>query len=390
MYLSARDTKVWLALLLVLLLSGCHETLEEPTVEPTVASRTLVVFMPWSTNMKEFFDENVAGIEQAMAQRDLRDERVVVCIATSTTHAALVELRHEGGMSHRDTLRHIAQPDFTTEAAIAQLLTDIKGIAPAHRYAMIVGGHGMAWIPKAEWKRSAYSRVRHGARPLTRWIGGLAPMYQIDIETLAEGIRLSGTTLDYLLFDDCHMSSVEVAYALRHVARYIVACPTEVMAFGFPYHLCGQYLFGEPDFERLCATFHDFYSHYSVPCGTVAVTDCAQLDHLAAVVRSIHASTAPTAYDSSEVQPMDGYTPPLFLDLEDTYRHCGADSTLLAALHEQLGRTVVAKACTNYYFSAASSALYSIRSFSGLTTSEASTNATAAAKTTTQWYRATH
>lgn len=391
LYLSARDTKIlFTILLLTLSMVGCHDDTEETLREQPPARRTLVMFMPWSTNMKDYFEANVAGMEQAMADRELADERVVVCIATTSTHAAIVELRRENGRSVRDTLQHISNPDFTTSSAIGRMLLDIKKYAPAKNYALVMGGHGMAWIPAVVWKKSAYSRVKHSARPLTRWIGGLDSMYQIDIPILADGIKSAGMTMDFILFDDCYMSSVEVAYDLREVTHYVIACPTEIMAFGFPYQLCGRYLFCEPDFQKLCSSFYDFYSAYEMPCGTVAVTDCTELDRLAAVVRSIHEVAGPIIDEEGEVQQMDGYSPPLFYDLEDTYLHACADSTLLASLHDQLERTVVAKSCTNYYFSATSGALYKIRHFSGINTSEPSANSIVESKTTTAWYRATH
>lgn len=41
--------------------------------------------------------------------------------------------------------------------------------------------------------------------------------------------------MEYILFDDCYMSSLEAAYDLRHVTRHLIACPTEIMAYGMPY-----------------------------------------------------------------------------------------------------------------------------------------------------------
>lgn len=57
--------------------------------------------------------------------------------------------------------------------------------------------------------------------------------------------------MEYILFDDCYMSSLEVAYELRHVTNYMIACPTEVMVFGMPYSTIGKYLLSENQITKL-------------------------------------------------------------------------------------------------------------------------------------------
>ena len=52
--------------------------------------------------------------------------------------------------------------------------------------------------------------------------------------------------MEYILFDDYYMSSLEVApmgYVMQSTIR--IACPTEVMVFGMPYSTIGKYLLSE-------------------------------------------------------------------------------------------------------------------------------------------------
>ena len=100
--------------------------------------------------------------------------------------------------------------------------------------------------------------------------------------------------MEYILFDDCYMSSLEVAYELRHVTNYMIACPTEVMVFGMPYSTIGKYLLSEkPDYKAICESFYQFYSNYQYPYGTLAVTDCSYLDELAELMKHIHHTVFP-------------------------------------------------------------------------------------------------
>lgn len=55
-------------------------------------------------------------------------------------------------------------------------------------------------------------------RPATRFFGSVSLSDNaIDISTLAEGIKLSGLKMQYILFDACYMGNVETAYELKDV-----------------------------------------------------------------------------------------------------------------------------------------------------------------------------
>ena len=91
---------------------------------------------------------------------------------------------------------------------------------------MIIGCHGMGWIPVSKTQsRSSLQTVKkhweYGNAPMTRLFGGRESKYQTDITTLAEGILSAGLKMEYILFDDCYMSTVEVAYDLKNVTSHL-------------------------------------------------------------------------------------------------------------------------------------------------------------------------
>lgn len=378
---------IWVAALFFLV--ACHE--HDIRKETPLSRQTMIVFMPWSSNMKPFFDVNIADLEKAIEEQGLVDDRLFVCIATTPTSCSVMELSVKNGIAVRDTLEVISNPDFTQSADIANLLSSVVEEAPAHHYSLVVGGHGMAWLPVSSdaQRRAAPQYFEYPSIPVTRWFGGVTPNYQIEISTLAEGISSTGLHMDYILFDDCFMSNVEAAYELSYVTDYIIGCPTEIMAYGFPYQLCARYLFGQVDYQQLCQSFYDFYMDYSIPCGTVAVIDCRQLPALADIVRAMNTTYWKPVQMPEPIQRMDGYNPTLFYDLCDVYDHLCPDSALLAEFHEQLSRAVPFKACTPSFYSSIAGFI-KIQSFSGITTSETSTNPLATTLSSTAWYRVTH
>ena len=379
--------KIIIALFAVIAFISC--SYEEEPIREQQTEQTVIIFMPWSTNLTPYFEQNIVDFETAISGGLLKNERVIICIASTTSHADIIELRQERDGCIRDTLGGYDQPDFTQREAITQMLNDIRCLAPAQSYSLIVGSHGMGWLPVSRGRaRSPYHFERDDG-PMTRWFGGFTSDYQIETTTLADAIIETGMRMQYVMFDDCFMSSVEAAYDLKEATDYLIGCPTEIMIYGFPYHPCARHLVGAVDYAALCQTFYDFYSNYTTPCGTVAVTDCRELDALAAIVREINLTQEFDYSQLADVQRMDGYYPPLFYDLGDYIAHLCTDKNLLDAFNRQLEVTVPYKAHTPQYYSA-SNGFNNIRAFSGITTSASSKNTRSVGQERTRWYQATH
>jgi len=377
---------------------------EDTPPKPEVAPQTVLMYFPWSGNLTDYFRTNIADMEKVVASGVLNGERVLVFFMDAPASAELFELRYRNGKCIRETVkRYETAPAVTTADGIASILGAVRTTAPAQRYAMTIGSHGMAWLPAA---RTATDRASAGAAPaekeyweyasdgypLTRWFGGLTAAYQAEIETLAEGIARTGMKMEYILFDDCYMSSIEVAYALRGVADHLIGSPCEVMATGFPYADMGRYLIGEVDYAAICEAFYDFYISYQWPHGTIGVTNCAELDALADVMRRINDRyTFAATQNLDELQALDGYSPVRFFDMGDYVRHLCGDAALLAEFEEQLERTVPAayRRHTPEYYS--NGRTFPIHTYSGITTSDPSISSlTVDAKRRTEWWRATH
>ena len=176
-------------------------------------------------------------------------------------------------------MKEYENPQFTIEPVLTDILNDMKTFAPAKSYSMIIGCHGMGWLPVNGSKSRMLQDFRHHWEyknvPQTRFFGGLSAEYQTDIKSLASGIANAGMKMEYILFDDCYMSSIEVAYELKDVTKYLIGSTSEMMAYGMPYAAIGEYLLGNPDYQSGCEEFYNFYSTYEImPCGTLAVTDC--------------------------------------------------------------------------------------------------------------------
>ena len=389
-----------------------------PDVPVTPVGQTVFMFFPWSNSLLSDFRRTVEDMQTVVAQRSMKDERIMVFMATSEREAVLFELKKQNGRCLTDTLRRYNDRPFTSRQWLTSLFSEVMTLAPASRYGMVVGCHGLAWVP-VQGQRNARKRLGSQERideednlykeeridkegepndlmhfevqgPVTtRFIGGTYPETQIETTDLADAMADAGFHTEYILFDACYMSSVEVAYELKDVTHYLIASPTEVLSYGFPYITMGKHLLGTPNYKGIADSFISFYSSYNLPYGTVAVTDCTQLDALAAIAQQINAAAAEQLVPNG-VQIMDGYSPTLFYDLGHLMSLKDAGTVLTAAFAEQLEKTVPYKGHTGQYFTALKDAPVDIKHYSGLNTSQGSLNHMADRLSETAWYKATN
>lgn len=389
-----------------------------PDVPVTPVGQTVFMFFPWSNSLLSDFRRTVEDMQTVVAQRSMKDERVMVFMATSEREAVLFELKKQNGRCLTDTLRRYSDRPFTSRQWLTSLFSEVMTLAPASRYGMVVGCHGLAWVP-VQGQRNARKRLGSQERideednlykeeridkegepndlmhfevqgPVTtRFIGGTYPETQIETTDLADAMADAGLHTEYILFDACYMSSVEVAYELKDVTHYLIASPTEVLSYGFPYITMGKHLLGTPNYKGIVDSFISFYSSYNLPYGTVAVTDCTQLDALAAIAQQINAAAAEQLVPNG-VQIMDGYSPTLFYDLGHLMSLKDAGTVLTAAFAEQLDKAVPYKGHTSQYFTTLKDAPVDIKHYSGLNTSQGSLNHMADRLSETAWYKATN
>lgn len=381
---------------LVFCLSSCADK-DEPEVNTPSSEKVVFMYLPWSSNLTDYFYQNIADMETNIVMMGgLDKEKVLVFISTTPSDAVLFEIEHENGKCSHKELKRYENPAITTEEGIATILKDVKIFAPSLNYSMIIGCHGMGWLPVNESGISRAVEKNHWdytSEYLTRYFGGTTSEFQTDISTLADAITDAGIKMEYILFDDCYMSSIEVAYELKDVADYLIASTCEVMAYGMPYATMGKHLLGTTDYKAICKDFYDFYSNYSMPCGTLSVTDLSQLEELASIMRRINSECEFNDKDLARLQKLDGYSPTIFYDFGDYVKilmeQHGASHTLVSDFESQLNRAIICKTNTDQYYTASRGPMPIYR-YSGITTSDPSINQRTAHKINTKWYRATH
>ena len=393
-----------LILLTTLFIVGCQEDVPAPYPVPkNLPNKTIFVYMPWSAarnnetgSLYNNFLQNIEDIEAAIeAEKGLGRNKLMVFIATSANNAVLIEVKYAAnGRCQRDTLQHFDShnmPAYTTANGLASLLSKVKVEAPAKQYALIVGCHGTGWL---------FSEGKSRAR--TRYFGGSDRYFQTNIPTLAAAIEQAKMRMQFVMFDDCYMSNVEVAYEMRHATDYLIGCCSEIMAYGMPYKNIWKHLTQpKPNYKEVVNEFYNFYSNYKWPYGNIGVTDCSKVEEVAARMKTINAATANNAklIDWKDIQRLDGYEKTIFFDMGDyVNKLCNTPETQSMAREMQtaLAQLVPYKSTTKYIYTALeqlNTQTIFVNAYSGITISDPTQSDFENALTTkreTSWWKATH
>lgn len=351
---------------------------------PTTSANTVFVFMPYTGDSNPFYGallDNIKDMEEAIKEnKGLGDTHLIVFISKDYKESHLINIGYENGTCRRDTVKTYDYALYTTAEGISSMLGDVKKYAPASvQYSMIVGCHGEGWMPSST--RS------------TRWFGG--SKYQINISDLVDGIKNANMSMNYILFDACYMSAVEVAYDLRDVTKYLIASTSEMMSAGMPYKKILKHIIKlNPDYASLTKDFIDFYKSNSNPYGTIAVTDCAHIEDMAALMKQINSTHEELTNADSNVQDLDAghRTPTVYFDFGSYVNAlCADDEGAKAQFSSLMNELVPYKGCTDYIYSDYDRKELKVNEFSGLTISDPSQNSSAInTKKQTAWWKATH
>lgn len=169
------------------------------------------MYLPWSGNLTSYFYQNVRDMESNICESGgLGNDRVIVFMSTSSSEASMYEIVYENGSCTHIPIKSYTNYPFTTEQGLTSLLQDLRTYSPSKNYSMIIGCHGMGWLPVNN-SRANYIEEKHhyeyGQGDLmTRYFGGTTKEYQTDVSTLANALASANMKMEYILFDDCYMS----------------------------------------------------------------------------------------------------------------------------------------------------------------------------------------
>lgn len=337
-------------------LTACSEN-EQPEIK-IPAPRTVLVYLAADNSLgagsNGFDTQNIASMLKGATSQNLNNSNLVVYLApnSKTNHPQLMQITAKGKVIKRE---YVNQNSASPET-LREIIQTTKELFPADSYGLIMWSHGSNWFPSditnTKSSRAIIQDVSHNS-----WL---------EMEDLQQAIPEN--MFDFILFDACYMGGVEVMYAMKNKAEYIMASAAEVMGAGFPYERIVSDLFSSADKEtylkKICDNFYDYYQNdphnaYN-PYGTIALVKTSALPELASATNQI----LKTSFDKTEainLSSLQRYFRPTFYNMYDFEDYISRIATeeQLSTFKTSLDKAVIYKLKTSQF-------LFPINKYCGL------------------------
>jgi len=330
----------------LLFMVSCERTQELRTD----TTKTLLVYMAADNNLTYQASRNINLMRSSMGT-DMEFANLLVYVDRQGLKPALLHI-HDYRI---DTIRVYDELDSTDPAVLKEVIDDVVNNWKAESYGLLLWSHGMSWIPEPQMHAVAgnlgWTSMRDGPRTKTFATENLPnDAYTcMELDELADAIP--DGVFDFIAFDACYMGSVEVAYALRNKAQYIVSSSCEIIDEGFPYETVTRD-FINGNLLKMCSEFYSAYNRKGgwYQTASISLVNTYGLDSLARCFKKIvatHKAEIPTL-DVSDIQRFDRFKKHVMFDLEDFVDKLGTNRDDLMEFRLQLEKCIPYKNCTPY------------------------------------------
>lgn len=306
-------------------------------------NRVAVVYMMAENSLNSFVTYDLNEIRSAVNSIPDSCLLVVYLDDSRTANPQIITFEKEKG---EQVIQEFANDPISTDSAtMLQVLSIIKQRCPADSYGLILWSHGSGWIPSEGTARKTIG-VDNGRNTTSNY------GTEMEIPTLANVLKQTGITWEFIFFDACFMQGIEVAYELRDVARWCIGSPAEIPANGAPYHEIMEDFFRPTN--EVWRIAEDYYKAYTTGTGVViSAVKTDQLDRLAAVTAPLISSLS--EYPTTDIQQYlttssgDRWKPEYF-DMGSAMHQWFSEGTY-NAWREALERAVPHHYATSYWLS---------------------------------------
>lgn len=265
---------------------GCKDSETDDTKVPMLergdsAARTVLVYMMAENNLTDNAASDLYEMRHGVYA--MPDSCYLLAFVDNKKTPYICRFyRTKAGVSACDTVYKFKEDFYSTDTANFKKVVDkVLQEFPSEHLGLVMWSHGTGWLYDANRTRSI--GVDNGQNnydvisPGSRWM---------EVDELAAVLEELPVKCDFVLFDACFMQCVEVAYAMRHSAEWLVGSPAELPANGAPYDEIMGAMFSFPfDANELIQQYKLGYPEFSGV--TLSAIKCSEVDRLTEVTAAL-------------------------------------------------------------------------------------------------------
>ncbi len=329
--------------------------------------RVVILYMAANNNLSSFAEHNITTLKEGfIPAKESKDILLVYQHLTGKDPKLVRYYKANDGVVVEDIVSAYTDQNSANGDVLKAVLNKVKVIFPANEYGLILWSHATGWLPQGYFNStSALAQHAFMDDPYKDIVKSFGEDRGVEMEVK----ELKGSLpfkLSFILFDCCFMGGIETIYELRDKADYIVASPTEILAYGFPYNEIMNSLFKTTlDLEETCQLFYDYYNNQSGvhKSATISIYKTDQLKQLADVCKTIFTNNRSkiATLNMSQVQPYFRLNKRWFWDLGNLMELIATPSEY-QTFNTALNKVIVARWNTPFFID------LEIKRYSGIST----------------------
>ena len=371
---NVKDGAMNSLVLFILLMFFCASCVEKHTPETAVADRTVIVYIAADNNLSGEVSSKISALEEGFSQVDASRNRLVIFADRAGQGASLMEVLN-GGI---ETVAEYPEFNSADTGSMKRIISEIALRDQSKSYGFICFSHASGWLPAGALNDpQGYHKKTdaYGGSGVSQHTVLQDGDVQMEISDFADAVALpGGKKYDFIVFENCYMAGIEVAYELSNVADYMLASSTEILSPGFLYsYRMDLSLLYEKDAD-LVGFAESYFDYWNSRTGawqsaTVSVIDLSYIPMLAQKAGAIIRTGRYLVSDPSGIQHFNRNYHHLFFDLSQYLEAVsgGQVPELMEEYYSILGETVPYSDATESFMTGYPYS-FEIKSSCGLTT----------------------
>lgn len=333
--------RYFLFILIGLLSTACQKEVLQTSFP---CKRVIIAYLAADNNLSGECERKIEALCSGMQSLESIRTRLFIYYDQGSK-ASLLKVSNMFTTIQTTAIAEYTDPDSSDPLFMQSVLERVIHSCPAEHYGLIFFSHGTAWLPADKPNRS-FSFKQEATRTVINDSNG-----EMELTDFAAYLPMpKGEKWEFILFEECYMGSVEVAYELKDKTEVLIASPTEILSPGMEaiYPTSLPYLLSDTEgrFERFAKFYFDHWNSQNgdYRSATVSVIHTEALPQLASLARTAFQNHQFTDEELSQLQHFDRRKQPLFFDLKESLLL--ADETLEPAADEIFRQIVTYAAAT--------------------------------------------